>query len=130
LPQQRPARQEIGIAVVGGRHRLDQALRPGGWRRPQPDRERKPRRYAGVTQTRPDTHWITLMCGEDPTIAGAGFGSPLTDRKTRLFRTHQKVKRGGGANPGRSRVPASNSGRPDVTPPSFTKSWATPIAPG
>ena len=41
-----------------------------------------------------------------------------------------KVKRGGGVKPGRRGVPASKSGRPEVTPPSLMKIWATPIAPG
>jgi hypothetical protein len=39
LAQQRTAGQQVGVAVVGRRQRLNQALRPGIRSGPQPDRE-------------------------------------------------------------------------------------------
>ena len=71
--------QQVGIAVVGGRQRLDQALRPGTGDSAQPDRERahnrgagEPRGRAGYAWKLPSSAW-TLSSREPPWVV------PTTD---------------------------------------------------
>ncbi len=63
LPQDRPAGQQVGIAVVRGRQGLDQALRPGIRSGPQPGRDDARCCCAREPQAGPDTHSRTLICG-------------------------------------------------------------------